>query len=116
MTGKGEWKPKASYFYMATFKNRLKGYRFSREVVSGNPNVRVYEFDGPERKKAQVLWCTTSTDKHVSAFKVPGLTSGAILVTLEKGSLIGHDTELRPGESLSVSETPTIVLLGNGSQ
>lgn len=114
VTQKGEWKPKTSWYYTATLKNRLTGMRFTREVPSGNPKVRVLKFASDAGKTAFVVWCPTSDDSRVAGFSLPlGTLRTATLVTLQSGQTSGVAKPLavqKGAVSLEASEKPAIVL------
>jgi hypothetical protein len=113
---KGNWKPKKSYFYVATLSNRLAGMRFGAEIPTGRPDVWEYRFDSIKgHRKAYVVWCPTSEDKHVSDFQLKIPSGTATLISLAPGELEGVSSSLKTvsaGVLLEVSETPSIVLVG----
>jgi hypothetical protein len=71
VTGKGEWKPKPSWFYVATLKNRLTGMRFAGEMSSGDPKVWIYKFRADDGRGAYAVWCPTAENATVAAFSLP---------------------------------------------
>ena len=42
---KGTWNPKPAFFFIATFRTRLKDMRFEKTIDSGNPDVRIDAFE-----------------------------------------------------------------------
>lgn len=113
VTQKGEWKPKTSWYYTATLKNRLRGMRFAGEVPSGNPKVRVLKFASDAGKTAFVVWCPTSDDTVVPGFDFPISVLKATLVTLQNGQTSGVASPAHVAKgvvTLEASEKPAIVL------
>lgn len=109
VTQKGEWKPKPSWFWVATLKNRLKGYRFVGDFPTGNPDVMALRFSNG-KQDALALWCPTAEDKTVSSFKLPVKASKAMAVRFATGSTTGAEAPLE-NLTLNVSEKPTLVFL-----
>jgi len=109
VTQKGSWQPKPSWFYQCTLKNQLKGYRFSQEVPSGNPSVRVYEFAKSKTKRALMVWCTTSEDKKVEDYKLPTGYIATKTVTFADKETNGKESPA--SNSITVSETPKIIFI-----
>jgi hypothetical protein len=113
VTEKGQWKPKPSYFYIATLKRRLAGMRFAGEVPSGIPDVLAYRFAGPAGKSAYVLWRATSNDGRTPGVVLRLKGAAATRVEFTAGSLDGTATPLsvRNGEiTLEAREKPVLVL------
>ena len=109
VTQKGAWKPKPSWFWVATLKNRLKGYRFVGDLPTGRPDVLALRFSNG-KQDTLALWCPTAEDKTVSGFKIPVKASKATAVRFTTGSTTGIAAPL-PTLTLDVSEKPTLVFL-----
>jgi hypothetical protein len=113
---KGAETPKASYYFIETFRSRLATYAWVGPETSGNPGVMVYGFKDPSGSKgAYVVWSPTSAATVVSGFSlsVPGATV-ASLVTLADGQTNGTESALaiaKGAVTMDVSETPAIVLV-----
>jgi len=116
VTEKGQWKPKPSWFYVATLRSRLAGYRFTGDVASGRDDVRIYRFDNAGTgARCYAVWCPTSSDLHVKGFALPVRGSTARTVELVAGSPTGRErnTQVTGGRaSIDVSETPILVFEG----
>ncbi len=115
-TVKGQWKPKAAYYFIATLRNRLASFAWRGEVPSANPNVAIHAFrDTLSSKGAYVVWSPTSNATVVRGFALPiGTATQATAVSLTDQSLTGTEATLAPAAgtvSLDVSETPVIVLV-----
>lgn len=112
VTQKGEWKPKVSWYWVATLKNRLKGYRYAGDVPTGSKNVTALRFTR-DKEEAIALWCPTSEDKTIADFALPLSTAKkADVVTLATGSTTGRLTSqnLTGGKlRLTVTERPILV-------
>jgi hypothetical protein len=118
LTGiKGDWTPKASWYFIATFRTRLLTMSFSAEQTSGNPNVTVYAFkDTKSKGGALVVWAPTSTAQVVSGYRLalPAGVTTASSVALTDGQQNGVETALTPAGgtvTIDVSETPQIILV-----
>ncbi|MGC4045271.1 MAG: hypothetical protein QM758_15880 [Armatimonas sp.] len=114
VTQKGEWKPKVSWFWVATLKNRLKGYSFAGDVPTRDKNVMALQFTSG-KDEAIALWCPTSEDKTVANFALPvGMAKKADQVTFETGSTTGKTSPLSIASGkvrLTVTERPVLVFL-----
>jgi hypothetical protein len=115
-TVKGTWTPKAAYYFVATFRNRLASLAWLGEATSANANVLIYKFKDPASSKgAYVVWAPTSNATVVSSFSLPiGSATTATAVVLADQQMTGVETTLTPAAgavTLDVSETPTIVLV-----
>jgi hypothetical protein len=116
VTQKGEWKPKPSWYYTATLKNRLTGMRFDGEVRSGNPQVWIYRFRADNGKGAYAVWCPKTENAKVSAFRLPKLTASksATLVEMVNGQTSGQASALavtNGAVTVDVSERPVMILV-----
>ena len=109
VTQKGEWKPKPSWFWVATLKNRLAGYRFIGDLPTGRADVLALRFSNGSQD-ALALWCPTAEDKTVKGFKLPVNVSKATAVHFTTGSTTGAATAL-VNLTLDISEKPTLVFL-----
>ena len=110
---KGAWVPKASWYYLATLKSVLQGYRFGREVASSDPSVLTYEFVGPGGVKAFAIWCKTSEDRRVQGYRFRTSARKVRAVSSVAGQLKGASRSLVASGgviSVDVSETPTLLL------
>jgi hypothetical protein len=112
---KGEWKPKPSWYYTSTIKNRLTSMRFAGEVASGNPKVWIYKFKADDGKGAYVVWCPTAENAKVSDFALPVVgAKTATQVALQNGETNGVASPLEIAANavtLQVSEKPVLVLV-----
>jgi hypothetical protein len=109
-------KPKAAWFFVATFRTRLLTMTFTGEQSSGATDVKVYAFQDTKKPGgALVVWAPTS-NATVHANYALALPTGAASVTavaLADQQQNGVETKLVPANgavTLDVSETPTIVL------
>ena len=111
VTQKGDWTPKVSWYFVATLKNRLKGFRFARDVPTGRSDVTVLRFtDG--KRDAFAAWCPTSEDRTVTDFVLKTGGSYAELVALANDSITGNVSTVATKNgmlSLVVSERPTLL-------
>ncbi|MBO9608053.1 MAG: fibronectin type III domain-containing protein [Paenibacillaceae bacterium] len=117
-----ERKPKSSWYYLNTMKNRLAGLHFKQEETSGNANVSVYSFaNSSGTVKAYAVWAPTSNATTVSGYQLqlPTAASSAKLITMAKGSPLGTESSLTIDGShrvgVNVSERPVFVLLDNAT-
>jgi hypothetical protein len=108
--------PKASWFFLATFRARLQTMAYAGEVASGQTDVRIAQFaDTKSAGGALVVWAPTSAAVVHTGYSL-ALPPGAATVTavaLADQQQNGTETALTPAGgavSLDVSETPTIVL------
>jgi hypothetical protein len=117
LTQKGQETPKVAYYYLAAFRARLGAMRYLGSIASGSPNVSIARFyDASKGAGAYVLWAPTSvgTVTNGYALSVDSTLSAATLVTLADQSMTGVASALTPSAGklmLSVSETPSIVLI-----
>ncbi len=115
VTEKGAWKPKPSWYYTYTLKNRLAGMRFDGEIASGNPKVLIYKFKSDNGNGAYAVWCPTSENATVKDFVLPiAGAKTATLITLQNGETSGVATSLSSTAgkvTINVSEKPLLVLV-----
>lgn len=112
------YKAKASWYYVYTLKNRLKGMIFDGEIESGDGRVMIYRFQHQTdaSKTGYVLWCPTANGTEVKDFplQLPKKVRQAVLVEMEKGDRDGKHSSLTQNEKeqvmVNVSERPVIVL------
>lgn len=114
VAAKGSWKPKPSWYYIYTLKNRLAGMRYVGEQAAGNPHVMIYRFKrGVGGGGAYVAWCPTSDGTVESHYELPVAGTKATLVTLTDDQKDGTATPLTMQNGkvgVDVSERPVIVL------
>jgi hypothetical protein len=114
------WIPKASWYYVYTMRNMLTGMRFHQEIESGNPNVFVYKFQNDDASlAAYAVWCPTGNQTTVEDYQLEILPieTTAMLVELEKGSIVGNQQPLTiTGDkvTIQVSERPVFVMVSSG--
>lgn len=112
-------KPKTSWYYVYTLRNRLGRFRFLDEQVAADSRVRIYRFGSPSGNDgAYVVWCPTSDGTTVADYT---LTFGrgtkprrARLIELAPGNINGTETALPIGNRtvrLNVRERPVFVLV-----
>ena len=114
VTEKGQWKPKPSYFYIATLKKRLAEMRFAGEIASGNANVLIYRFVGAGDRAAYVVWSPTSEDRKIADVSFALNGKSAVRIDFTDKSLAGTSALLtiRQGRvTLEVREKPVLVLV-----
>lgn len=110
---KGDFTPKASYWFLATFRRTLAGMRW--DGVAEHDGVRVATFRADDGRAAYVAWSPTSDDTTVAGhvLAVPGATT-ARAVRLVSGTPDGASDELVVSDgtvTLDVDETPVIVVV-----
>jgi hypothetical protein len=114
VTQKGEWKPKPSYFYIATLKNRLRGMRFVGDVVLKDKSVTAYRFSDGKDRSAILVWSPTSEDNRIPNVEIPVGAGAVTRVDFENGTLDGKATPASPTNGslrIEVREKPTLLLL-----
>jgi hypothetical protein len=113
VTVKGAWQKKPSWYYLATMRKVLKGMRFGAEVPSGDPNVRVYRFDG-RKAKAYAVWCPTREDKWITGYRLAVGPGTRQQVFLGNGRPEGVSKSLPSNGAsvtLDVGEMPTFIFV-----
>ncbi|MEO1052249.1 MAG: discoidin domain-containing protein [Bacteroidota bacterium] len=115
------WRPKPSWYYVYTMKNRLTGMKFDSEVMSGRSDVMIYKFNNPSRAEAAyAVWCPTSNATTVSGYTLDLLSSEttARRITLVDGNIDGVEDTLTVSSSqvtIDVSEKPVFILVSDGT-
>ncbi len=113
VTEKGQWKPKPSYFYIATLKKRLAGMRFAGEVASSDKSVLVYHFVNSSGNSAYLVWSPTAIDRKVPRVSFPVNGKSAEVVEFTAGSMEGKEAPLKLQQrtiTLEVREKPVLIL------
>jgi hypothetical protein len=111
--------PKTSWYYVATLSKALKGMYFKKEIPSGDPEVRIYQFSTRDNSRSTyVLWCPTSDGTLVNGYKfsIESSPMNAELVELAAGSTEGRMTllTLTHGTAMiEVSESPVFILVSH---
>lgn len=119
VTQKGEWKPKPSYFYITTLKNRLRGMRFVGDVTMGQKGVWAYRFSDGANRSAIVVWSPTSTDTHVPDVAIPVGAGPVTRVEFTDDALGGKAAPLTSANGtvrIEVREKPTLLLFGKATK
>ena len=114
VTEKGKWKPKPSYYYLATLKKRLSGMRFAGEIPSGKPEVLIYRFIGAGNRSAYVVWCSTSEDRKIPDVSFPLAGKAATRIDFTEDSPEGKASalSLKAGViTLQAREKPVLILM-----
>ncbi len=112
VTEKGQWKPRASYWYLATLKSRLSGMRFASEVQTERKDVLIYRFVA-EGKTAWVLWRPTAEDGTSKDVSLIVDKPTVKRIQFKAGSKTGVEDSLVPKSGaihLDVTEQPVIVM------
>lgn len=127
-----QWKPKLSFYYISTVTNLLGQMRIVGHTVDNATKLYTAEFKvsttSPSEvsnaavpvgaSRAFVIWLGTATGDSMKYTLQPGSLSGseATLVELVDNSTVGKQTKalISPGGgvTLTVTESPIIVLLG----
>jgi hypothetical protein len=100
-----------------TLKNTLTGTRFVKEIASGNPSVRVYQFrHQTQDKDVYAVWCSTSSQTRVEHFPLVlgNSAKNVSLVRLVSGETAGQSAPLALVDgkvSVSVTERPVFVVV-----
>jgi hypothetical protein len=117
VTQKGEWTPKPSYYYIATLKHRLAGFKFDSDVTPltlSSKNILAYRFSGPAGATAEVIWCSTSAGTSVDNVPIPVRTGAkTTLVDFTDDSLNGTAAPVTSQNgfvTISVHEKPLIII------
>ena len=110
--------PKASWYFLATFRARLLTTVYSGALSSGASDVSIYQFkDTTSSGGALVVWAPTSNATVHSGYSLtlPAGATSAKAVVLADQQQNGVESALTVAGgtvTLDVSETPTIVLYG----
>jgi hypothetical protein len=111
---------KPSWFYIASFKNALEGYRFNQELNSGRADVNLYEFVNDSiQGRMLVAWCTTSNDTRYSAegIMLTAHDSLPFLLELQSDSIYCRESVLNVSNDtvfVNLSEMPILIRIVNG--
>jgi hypothetical protein len=117
------WQPKPAWYYLKTFAQGLKGMQFAQSMPATDPKVMVYKFvtqDSNQNKPraAYVVWCPTATGEVVENYELElaSQEKHGILVNLSNnttGDIHAFEAAKSGSVRLSVSEKPTLILVGN---
>ncbi len=117
------WQPKPAWYYLKTFAQGLRGMQFAQSVPATNPKVTVYKFvaqNSSENKPraAYVVWCSTATGEVVENYELKFASSErhGLLISLSDnamGDTRAFDTAELGSVKLTVSEKPTLILVGD---
>ncbi len=113
VTEKGQWKPKPSYYYVATLKNRLKGLKYVETIKTNHPDVIACRFASDSGKGAIAVWRGTAYAEISNNVKIPVKVGAATRVDFKTGSTTGAESQIAVNGgkiTLDVSEQPTIIL------
>lgn len=113
VTQKGEWRPKPSWTYLATFRRAMGSYRFDRIVQPETRPVAVYAFRTDLGKRAFAVWCPSSEDRRVVNYRLAVTGKRVRVVTFRDDSVGGEVRPVPPAKGavfLTVTETPTLVI------
>ena len=109
----GEWKPKASWYYMSTLSSVMKDFYFSQD--RSRNGVKIYDYvSGDAKKTITVIWSPTSSDKRIKGYKLPVNTRERVVNITRFSSTEPNGTKkalsVKGGEViLEVNESPTFV-------
>lgn len=109
--------PKTSWYYLSTFMQTLKETFFNKEILSGHPDVWIYQFSDKENTKdVYVLWCPTSDGTIVKnfMFSIPGFIRGTKIIQFGDLNPSGKISPLKLMHNmavLEVSETPLMIVV-----
>jgi hypothetical protein len=110
--------PKPAWFFLATFRARLKDMVYAGEQTSGQADVRIARFsDTKSSGGAFVVWAPTSNATVHSGYALALPAGAASVTTVALVDKQPNGTASAPAPvsgtfTLDVSETPTIVLYG----
>jgi len=111
--------PKKSWYYVSALGNVLKGMYFSREIMSGDPDVWIYQYMNPDSSRSVlVMWCPTSDGTEVKNYKLSleGSPDRVSMVELMDGFENGlvRDIQLTHGTLMvHVTEKPVFLVMDN---
>ena len=114
MNEKGDFSPKAAFYFLATVRARLGSMAYAGTVEAPVRVVKLY--DAAANEGAYVVWSPTS-DGSSSDYALSVNATSATLVTLKDGSTTGDESTVTPQSgsiALTVTESPTLVLV-NGA-
>jgi hypothetical protein len=107
---------KPAWYFVATFRSRLKTMTYEAEETSGAADVKIFRFaDTAGKGGALVVWAPTSNATVHTGYSLalPPGASAATAVSLADKQQNGVEKTLAPSAgavTLDVTETPTIVL------
>jgi hypothetical protein len=113
--------PKPAWYYVSTLKNNLNGFRFYKEIQSGNNNISVYQFKHDSTSAlAYTIWSPTSTDQIISNYQlqIPLDYSYAKQIQFENGLINGLKTDcniINNKINLTITEKPIIIIASTDS-
>ncbi len=117
------WQPKPAWYYLKTFAQGLKGMRFEHAVPTDNPKVMVHKFvrqsnDPGKPQAAYAVWCATSSAEVVDEYELKLLPQEKYRIKVNLldnavGDTHAFDTNELGLVKLSVSEKPTLILVGD---
>jgi hypothetical protein len=108
--------PKASWYFLATFRARLQTMAYGGEIASGQTDVRIAQFsDTKSAGGALVVWAPTSAAVVHAGYSLalpPGAATATSVALVDKqpNGTVAALTPSGGAVTLDVSETPTIVL------
>ncbi len=105
---------KDSYYYLATLKNTLNDYTFTREIATGNEDVWLYEFKDSNGKTAYAVWCPTMDGTHVDNFQIniDGSSATAVRFADKQMNGVSSTLQVKDGKvKVDVTESVTIILV-----
>ncbi|HEX4341629.1 MAG TPA: hypothetical protein VH062_37220 [Polyangiaceae bacterium] len=108
--------PKPAWYFLATFRSRLKTMTYVGEQTSGAADVKIFQFaDTAASGGALVVWAPTSKATVHAGYSLtlPSGASGVKAVTLADKQPNGIEKTLTPSSgavTLDVTESPTVVL------
>jgi hypothetical protein len=111
--------PKKSWYYVSSLGNVLKGMYFRREIMSGDPDVWIYQYMSPDSSRSVlVMWCPTSDGTEVKNYKLSleGSPDRVSMVELMAGfeNGLARDIQLTHGTLMvHVTEKPVFIVLDN---
>ena len=109
------WQPKASWYYLSSMKEALRGTQYVGEVSSGQEDVWIYEYQHiNEKKTVYAIWSPTFSNNKVDGYELKINGNTAWLISPEKGKEFGQQTELEIGNKkvqINVSEKPQFVVV-----
>ncbi len=115
------YSPKPAWYYLSALKNNLTGFRFYKEILSGNNNIRVYQFKHDSTSTiAYALWCPTSSNQIINNYElqIPTNYSYANQIQFENGLINGLKNNcniINNKINLTITEKPIIIIASTDS-